>query len=139
MERYNFKDIEKKWQKVWEENKSFKTNIDKNKKKFYCLEMFPYPSGKIHMGHVRNYTLGDVVARYKKMKGFNVLHPIGWDAFGLPAEQYALKTGTHPRETTEKNIDRYRDQLKMLGFSYGFQGPTQRPFCWVQGEQPFQG
>ena len=118
MERYNFKVIEKKWQNFWEKNKSFKTEINKNKKKFYCLEMFPYPSGKIHMGHVRNYTIGDVLARVKSMQGYNVLHPMGWDAFGLPAEQYALKTGTHPGETTEKNIDRYRQQLKMLGFSY---------------------
>ena len=117
MERYNFKSTEKKWQKFWEQNKSFKTKIDKNKKKFYCLEMFPYPSGKIHMGHVRNYTIGDVLARFKSLQGFNVLHPMGWDSFGMPAENAARQNNLDPKSWTEINISTMRNQLKKLGLS----------------------
>ena len=117
MERYNFKKIENKWQKFWEKNKSFKSEIDKKKKKFYCLEMFPYPSGKIHMGHVRNYTIGDVLSRFKSMQGYNVLHPMGWDSFGMPAENAARENNLHPKDWTEKNISVMKKQLKKLGLS----------------------
>ena len=117
MERYNFKLVEEKWQKYWLENKTFKSNKDKDKEKFYCLEMFPYPSGKIHMGHVRNYALGDVLSRYKTLKGYNVLHPMGWDSFGLPAENAAKQNNLNPKGWTEKNIQTMKDQLKMLGLS----------------------
>ena len=115
MDRYNFKSIEEKWQKFWEENKTFKAEIDKTKKKFYCLEMFPYPSGKIHMGHVRNYTIGDVLARFKSLQGYNVLHPMGWDSFGMPAENAARQNNLDPK-VGQKNISTMKSQ-KRLGLS----------------------
>ena len=119
MSEYNFSAIEKKWQKRWLENKTFKTDSSASGEKFYCLDMFPYPSGAgLHVGHPEGYTATDILCRYKRMKGFNVLHPMGWDAFGLPAEQYAVETGTHPAVTTKKNVDRFREQIRALGFSY---------------------
>ncbi len=117
-ESYYPQEIEKKWQKVWEDNKAFKTTDDNDKPKYYALSMFPYPSGKLHMGHVRNYTITDVIARYKKMNGFNVLHPMGWDSFGLPAENAAMKHGANPEVWTDENIKYMTKQLKMLGLSY---------------------
>ena len=116
MQRYNFKIIENKWQKYWKDNKSFKSSVSKNKK-FYCLEMFPYPSGKIHMGHVRNYAIGDVLARFKSLQGFNVLHPMGWDSFGMPAENAARQNNLSPKKWTEENIETMKTQLKKLGLS----------------------
>ena len=117
-ERYNFSDIEHRWQSYWDENKLFQTIEDRDKEKYYLLEMFPYPSGKLHMGHVRNYSIGDVAARYLKMKGYNVLHPMGWDSFGLPAENAAIKNNIHPNVWTWDNIAEMRKQLKELGLSY---------------------
>jgi len=124
MASYRFSQIESKWQAYWDSKATFRVpeKIDTSKPKYYVLDMFPYPSGDgLHVGHPEGYTASDIVARYKRMRGFNVLHPMGWDAFGLPAEQYALKTGTHPRITTERNIKRFREQLKALGFSYDWQ------------------
>jgi len=121
MARYPFNEIEPKWQAYWEKNRTFRTpeKPDLTKPKYYVLDMFPYPSGDgLHVGHPEGYTATDITSRYKRMKGYNVLHPMGWDSFGLPAENYAIKTGTHPRETTSKNIDRFRQQLQSLGFSY---------------------
>lgn len=122
MSVYNFKKIEKKWQQKWVEDNQYKTDtIDTSKPNYYTLEMFPYPSGKIHMGHVRNYSIGDVVARFKKMEGYNVLHPMGWDSFGLPAENAAIKHGIHPHKWTMENIEDMKGQLKLLGLSYDWE------------------
>jgi leucyl-tRNA synthetase len=137
MPSYNPKAIEPRWQRFWEEHKTFRTPDTSDKPKYYILDMFPYPSGAgLHVGHPEGYTATDILARYKRMRGFNVLHPMGWDAFGLPAEQYAIETGTHPRATTEKNIETFRRQIKMLGFSYDWdrEVDTTDPdyFKWTQ-------
>ena len=116
---FDFSEIEKKWSKEWEKNGTYKVTEDPTKPKYYVLDMFPYPSGAgLHVGHPLGYVASDIYARYKRLKGFNVLHPMGYDAFGLPAEQYAIETGTHPRDTTFKAIDRYKEQLDKIGFSY---------------------
>ena len=117
-EKYNPRQVELKWQKFWSERGLHKTGQNPANKDFYCLEMFPYPSGEIHMGHVRNYSIGDVIARYKRMRGYNVLHPMGWDAFGLPAENAAIKHNVHPSEWTSRNIETMKKQLDRLGLSY---------------------
>ena len=117
-EDYNFCQVEEKWQKAWEKNQVFEAIEDPQKPKYYCLEMYPYPSGRIHMGHVRNYAIGDVISRFKRMKGFNVIHPIGWDALGMPAENAAIQHGIHPQKWTLDNIAHMRNQLKQMGFSY---------------------
>ena len=117
--KYDHLTIEPKWQQYWDENKTFKVQVDPKKPKYYILDMFPYPSGDgLHVGHPLGYTATDILSRYKRMQGFNVLHPMGWDAFGLPAEQYAVDTGTHPTKTTKKNVKRFKSQIKSLGFSY---------------------
>ena len=115
---YNFKEIESRWQQRWRENKTYRVETDPSRPKFYVLDMFPYPSGAgLHVGHPLGYIASDIYSRYKRLKGFNVLHPMGYDAFGLPAEQYAIQTGQHPAVTTERNIARYREQLDKTGFS----------------------
>ena len=134
---YNFRDIEPKWQAYWEKNKTFKADIDATREKFYVLDMFPYPSGAgLHVGHPLGYIASDIFARYKRHMGYNVLHPMGYDAYGLPAEQYAIQTGTHPYETTKKNIRRYREQLDKLGFSFDWDREVQtcdpKYYKWTQ-------
>ena len=116
--KYDFKAIESKWQQAWEQSGIYHVKEDSPRPKYYVLEMFPYPSGNLHMGHVRNYSIGDVIARYKVMNGYNVLHPIGYDAFGLPAENAAIKHGIHPDPWTRSNMANMRNQLKTLGISY---------------------
>ena len=134
---YNFHEIEPHWQTFWEQNGSFRAENFSAKPKFYVLDMFPYPSGAgLHIGHPEGYTATDILARYKRAKGFNVLHPIGWDAFGLPAEQHAVKTGTHPASNTQNNIVNFKRQIKALGFSYDWEREidTTDPkyFRWTQ-------
>ena len=135
-EKYNYHDIERKWQARWEESSLYRVTEDPHKKKYYCLEMFPYPSGNLHMGHVRNYSIGDVVARFKTMQGFNVLHPMGWDAFGLPAENAAIKHGIPPYKWTVDNIANMKRQLKSMGLSYDWkrEATTSFPdyYKWTQ-------
>ena len=121
IDKYNFTEIEKKWQNKWKESNTFEMVEDESKEKYYVLEMFPYPSGKLHMGHVRNYSIGDVIARFKTMKGFNVLHPMGWDSFGLPAENAAIKHGAAPGDWTWNNIAEMREQLSELGLAYDWE------------------
>ena len=119
---YDHRAIETKWQQYWEDHRTFRVADDREKPKFYCLDMFPYPSGSgLHVGHLEGYTATDIVSRYKRMKGFNVLHPMGWDAFGLPAEQYAVKTGIHPAKTTADNIATFKRQMKRVGLSYDWE------------------
>jgi leucyl-tRNA synthetase len=120
-EKYFPEKIEEKWQKRWDETNAFSVEPDARRPPFYCLEMLPYPSGFLHMGHVRNYSIGDALSWYKRLQGFNVLHPIGWDSFGQPAEQAAIKRGIHPRAWTEDNIAHMRGQLRRLGISYDWQ------------------
>src|SRR5437016_7750358 len=118
MARYNFRETEAKWQKFWHDRRSFAVEADRSRPKYYVLEMLPYPSGRLHMGHVRNYTMGDVVARFRWMRGFNVLHPIGWDSLGLPAENAAIEHGTQPLAWTVANIAAMKTQFQRLGLAY---------------------
>ena len=119
---YDHQALEVKWQAYWEQHRTFRVADDRTKPKFYCLDMFPYPSGSgLHVGHLEGYTATDIVSRYKRMRGFNVLHPMGWDAFGLPAEQYAVKTGIHPAITTAQNIATFKRQMKRVGLSYDWE------------------
>ena len=134
---YNFNEIEKKWQTYWRENETYKVSEDANKEKYYVLDMFPYPSGAgLHVGHPLGYIASDIFARYKKLKGFNVLHPMGYDSFGLPTEQYAIQTGIHPAVATKDNTDRYRKQLDQIGFSYDWSREVQTSdpnyYKWTQ-------
>jgi len=134
---YNFNDIEKKWQQFWKENDTYKVDIEHSKPKYYVLDMFPYPSGAgLHVGHPLGYIASDIYSRYKRLTGFNVLHPMGFDAYGLPAEQYAIQTGQHPAITTEKNIQRYKEQLERIGFSYDWNREVQtcdpKYYKWTQ-------
>ena len=125
---YNFIEIEKKWQQWWAQNKTYRASADSDKPKYYVLDMFPYPSGAgLHVGHPLGYIASDIYARYKRLKGFNVLHPMGYDAFGLPAEQYAIQTGQHPEKTTHDNVARYREQLDRIGFSLTGTASSARP------------
>jgi len=123
---YNFNKLEKKWQNYWRENETYKVSEDANKEKYYVLDMFPYPSGAgLHVGHPLGYIASDVFARYKRLKGFNVLHPMGYDSFGLPTEQYAIQTGIHPAIATKDNTERYRKQLDQIGFSFDWSREVQ--------------
>src|SRR3954464_4324415 len=134
---YDHQALEVKWQAYWEQHRTFRVADDQTLPKFYCLDMFPYPSGSgLHVGHLEGYTATDIVSRYKRMRGFNVLHPMGWDAFGLPAEQHAIKTGERPAINTQRNVDNFRGQLQRIGFAYDWQREvnTTDPgyFKWTQ-------